>query len=431
MGIRPSLLSLVASAGLAAGGGGALVAAVGAPAALAASAAPSAVGQSAEGLTGDRATLVGTFLPGDEAVVSSFEYGRTSDYGIGTVGVTAPAGTAPVQARAEIAGLGVGETWHYRLVVRSRAGVAYGPDATLTTPVAATAPLVVPLIASPVGVDGATLRAGVDPAGQDTTVVFEYGLTPEDLVRRTAPVIVGGDRSFEVVGAPIGGLIPFTTYVFRALATNATGTTVGPTLPLVTPASVTKIVATAAGRTATWGRSSQIVGRIDGVGIKGVRLALMRQDFPFSKGPSEVATTSTAAGGAYGFTVGPLTATTKFWVQARVASLVSSAPVVVYGKLRVALKATKPARTKVTLTGTVAPHVAGARATLQRRAGSGRWITVSRPTLTRDGQANRSTFTATGRRYRSTMKYRLLVDPRNGGAQYATASNVLGVTRAG
>jgi hypothetical protein len=156
----------------------------------------------------------------------------------------------------------------------------------------------------------------------------------------------------------------------------------------------------------------------------------MRQDHPFSGPPVEVASTTAGVGGRYTFSTGALPATAKYWVQSRTTPSVSSPLVTVFGKLAVAIDDSRPTSTSVTLKGTVAPFTAGARATLQRRAGSGRWITVSRPALTKDGSADRATFTVRAARYRSgTMKYRVLVDPRSAGAHYPSASNVLGVSR--
>jgi hypothetical protein len=82
--------------------------------------------------------------------------------------------------------------------------------------------------ATAVGQTTATLRGSVNPRGQATQYWFEYGQT-NAFGARTATVDGGnGDGNFDV-DAQIGSLKPGTTYRYRLVARNATGTTQGST----------------------------------------------------------------------------------------------------------------------------------------------------------------------------------------------------------
>jgi NHL repeat-containing protein len=67
----------------------------------------------------------------------------------------------------------------------------------------------------------------IDPRNSNTGYVFQYGLTPA-LGSTTAPVDIGGGVTPVVVSQVVGGLNPDTTYYFRLVATNLTGTTASP-----------------------------------------------------------------------------------------------------------------------------------------------------------------------------------------------------------
>jgi hypothetical protein len=87
-------------------------------------------------------------------------------------------------------------------------------------------PSVTTLAASSVTFDGATLQGTVKPNGLPTTVHFEYGPTTA-YGTSTANKNVGSGTSAVPVQAAISDLIPNTTYHFRAVATNSSGTVSG------------------------------------------------------------------------------------------------------------------------------------------------------------------------------------------------------------
>jgi hypothetical protein len=86
-----------------------------------------------------------------------------------------------------------------------------------------------PPVVSAVGAVGVTdisarLAGTIDPRNTEAGYVFEYGTTPA-LGSSTAPLDIGGGTAPITVSQLIDGLSPDTTYYFRLVATNLTGTT--------------------------------------------------------------------------------------------------------------------------------------------------------------------------------------------------------------
>lgn len=81
--------------------------------------------------------------------------------------------------------------------------------------------------AGAIGDSTATLTATISPAGQETTYAFEYG-TDTHYGTQTAVASAGSGTQPATVSTQLTGLRPGTLYHYRALATNAGGTTAGP-----------------------------------------------------------------------------------------------------------------------------------------------------------------------------------------------------------
>jgi streptogramin lyase len=115
------------------------------------------------------------------------------------------------------------------------AGVVTGGDGNLWfTEAAAPGQIGTLTLAPSVAPDGACpeeriadLKALVGPNSQPTTYLFEYGVT-SSYGRQTESSSAGSGSSPGEVKASVAGLAPGTTYHFRAVATNASGTTYGP-----------------------------------------------------------------------------------------------------------------------------------------------------------------------------------------------------------
>ena len=195
---------------------------------------PKASTESATGVTTTAATLHGTVDAEGLDTTYYFEYGTTTSYG-SKVPVWSYAigwefgGVSVTQA---LSGLTPGTVYHYRLVARSEAGIAYGEDKTLTT---LKLPTVTTQTASPVTATGATLKATVNPEGSATTYQLEYGTTTSYGSKiPLSPKSIGSGISNVSISEAISGLSQATTYHYRVVASNAAGTSYGADKTLTT-----------------------------------------------------------------------------------------------------------------------------------------------------------------------------------------------------
>lgn len=187
------------------------------------SSAPAAVTGAASNLAPTSATLNGSVNPNGRATTWHFEYGTTNHYGTSTATQSAGADTNAVPVSAAISGLTTGTTYHFRVVATSDAGTAEGADQTLTLVASAT---VVTNPASSVTATSAKLNGSVNPNGQSTTWYFEYGTTTS-YGTKTAVSDAGSGTHATNLSATISGLAASTTYHFRLVAVNGSGTTFG------------------------------------------------------------------------------------------------------------------------------------------------------------------------------------------------------------
>jgi phosphodiesterase/alkaline phosphatase D-like protein len=209
---------------------------------------PAVVTQAASAVAPTSATLNATVNPEDEAVGDChFEYGPTETYGSSAPCASLPgSGTSPVAVSAALTGLGGSTTYHFRVVATNPTGTSYGADATLTT-TPTQPPSVVTSAATAVAPTSATLNATVNP--EDEAVGdchFEYG--PTETYGSSAPCYPapGSGTSPVAVSAALTGLTPSTTYHFRIVATNPTGTSQGADRTFATPLRPPTVVTGAA-----------------------------------------------------------------------------------------------------------------------------------------------------------------------------------------
>jgi hypothetical protein len=85
-----------------------------------------------------------------------------------------------------------------------------------------------------------TLTATVNPRGLSTGVFFQYG-TSETFGANSATVSAGSGSSNQTVQIPVSGLLPSTTYYYRAVAQNSAGTSYGATLSFQTISNSTAL----------------------------------------------------------------------------------------------------------------------------------------------------------------------------------------------
>src|SRR3712207_6114717 len=104
-----------------------------------------------------------------------------------------------------------------RFLVLLVAVAMYAPSAAL-----AEAPGATTTAATNVTFQTATLNGVVNPNKEDTTYYFEYGTTTAYGTK--TPSAVEGGNAGKSVSANITGLTPNTTYHYRLVATNPSGT---------------------------------------------------------------------------------------------------------------------------------------------------------------------------------------------------------------
>lgn len=175
----------------------------------------------ATNVTETSATLNGTVNP--EGTLTSechFEWGTTTAYGSSAPCAESAAvigeGNAPVPVHADLAGLGGGTVYHFRLRARIGGEIETGPDEEFKTkgpPVISDEHLAVATS------DEATVKALVNPEGFPTTCQVEYG--PGTTYDQSTPVVsIGSDRSRHAILTVLEGLQAGATYHWRYRCVN-------------------------------------------------------------------------------------------------------------------------------------------------------------------------------------------------------------------
>ena len=184
------------------------------------------------------ATLNGHVEPADGGPVIDcrFQYGHDTSYGE-TIpcldNANNPVGTAsdPIASTTEVHADIVAPTsftrYHYRLTASNASGENTGQDRTLITG-QPNLPEINDNYSSNVTSTSATLDAQINPGFGPTIARFEYGATTLYGSRTYPTESVGSDDADHTASTEVSGLAPATTYHFRAIATNFTGTVYGP-----------------------------------------------------------------------------------------------------------------------------------------------------------------------------------------------------------
>ena len=171
-----------------------------------------------------------------------FDMGTTNSYGNSYAASPATTtGNSLISINRSLSGLLPLTTYHYRARgVTSAALTVYGNDMTFTT--LADPPSVVTLAATSITAVSAVLNGTVNANNAASTPVFEWGLTTAygNLIN-AVPSSVGGS-AVTPVSASLTGLLPNTTYHYRARATNSTGTSVGLDFVFTTPPVVATVI---------------------------------------------------------------------------------------------------------------------------------------------------------------------------------------------
>jgi phosphodiesterase/alkaline phosphatase D-like protein len=199
---------------------------------------PTAVTNAATGITTTGATLNGTVNANDSSTTVTFEYGLNTGYGTTVTADQSPVtGSTDTAVSKTLTGLATGLTYHYRVVGTSAGGTTYGADMTFTT--GAAPPTATTNAATAVGTTTATLNGTVNANGDSTTVTFEYGPTTgygRTVTAGQSPVTGSTDTA---VSFSVSDLVSATTYHYRVVAVNSSGTTYGADMTFFTRAAPT------------------------------------------------------------------------------------------------------------------------------------------------------------------------------------------------
>jgi hypothetical protein len=176
-------------------------------------------------VTNAAAVLNGSVNPNGVTGTASFQYGTSTNYENTTVTQPLSASNNSTAINQSIAGLVASTTYHFRVVATTSGGTTFGDDQMFTT--ASSAP---PDVSTnpPVtfGSSTATFSATVNPNAAATILYFEYGTTTA-YGSITPPEKVGAANSPTTFVAAVSDLAYGTTYHFRAVAVNSTGTSYG------------------------------------------------------------------------------------------------------------------------------------------------------------------------------------------------------------
>jgi hypothetical protein len=221
---------------------------------------------SASNVTPTSATITGALEPEGLETHYYCQYGLDTAYGSTS---PAPPGTetraaSGSPATCALSALQPRRTYHFRLVATNSYGTTVGADQTLVTPSAP--PSVDRQLTSVVRQTSAIMDAAVNANNEDTTYHFEYGLTASYGTSFASSDIGSGYGDINV-GQSLAGLLPASTYHFRVVATNATGTSYGADQAFVTPPVAPPVVSTG-GASGVSANEASVSGTVDPEGFQ-------------------------------------------------------------------------------------------------------------------------------------------------------------------
>jgi len=214
-----------------------------------------------------------------------------------------------------------------------------------------------------------TLTGSVDPEGSATVFSFQYGVTSA-YGTSSAVSSAGSGSSANAVTASIDGLEPATTYHYRIVASNGSGTTYGGDVTFTTPPAVTLI---AESSQSVYGRTLTLSGTAAGAPA-GAQVTVLAE--PLGQTTfAPLTTVLTQTGGGWSYQARPTIATSY---EASTAAG-TSAPVTIGVRPAITIRLITGARFLIRVVGPTS--FAGRRIEFQRLTAGGGWGTVTRARL--------------------------------------------------
>jgi hypothetical protein len=243
-------------------------------------------------------------------------------------------------------------------------GAMFATSALAAVPVATTG------AASSITYDSAVVAASVNPKDSATVVYFQYGTTNK-YGAQSAPTELAAGATAVPVSVLLSGLTAATTYHYRIVATNTSGTTLGADRALATAKIPLALAITAAPNPVAYGGAVTIEGTLAGTGSANAVVALQAEPFPYTAGFSNVGNPElTLANGTFVFNELGLALNTQYRV---VAGKVASTAVVVSVSVDVTLQTRSEGTNRhpaVRFSGTISPAEPGSRVAIERLIGT-------------------------------------------------------------
>jgi gliding motility-associated-like protein len=193
------------------------------------------------------ATLKGTVNPrGSVTTALSIRYSvlKTEvDGGNATLVSVTPSsvsGSSVMSISSSVTGLAPATTYYFRASATTAGGTANGATLSFTTATPIPKPMVVTLTASSIGLNTATINGSVNPNGSNTTqLTLKYSQIKSEIEAGsgTTPAVTPLSVSGNVmtpISSSLFGLLPSTTYFYRASASTPGGTVNGVILSFTT-----------------------------------------------------------------------------------------------------------------------------------------------------------------------------------------------------
>ncbi len=302
------------------------------------------------------------------------------------------------------------------------AGALAGPALAATSPPAA--PAISGVYLSNVSFSSAVFFGYINPHGQSTNYYFQYGESTGYGAQTPLAPVGNGTISIKVA-QQVGGLKPATTYHFRLVATNSTGTSTGLDHTFTTPRVPLSLQIAGVPNPVPFGEPFLVEGSLTGTGSASHAIVLQSNPFPYTAGFKTVGNPElTNATGGFSFPVVGLLENTQLRVQTVGAPSVTSPVLTENVAIRVTFTARRTHRRhRWRLYGTVTPAEPGALVGFQLLVAGGRTVNEG-GTVVKQGSSTVSTFSRTVRLHHGGV-YRALVKIADGAHVSAYSAPVL------